>query len=303
MRYGLFLLINVCISVVIAILLWRFLPKKFQQPKWPIIFWFFFISVCLPIVGWLFLIVVTILSYWFEREVPKKIIKKVFAPKFRREKISASTGLGEGGAWMHWQHRDMSDARHLRAMFAVNVAQAATANIVNLEMLQAGSDQLRLYAFGLINKQSKKLDQYISELKQELEKGDVLVDKTKVKKSLAFLYWEMVFAKLVQDDLLAYSINEAVKYATEALKEIPNDVGLWILLGRIYFYQKEFAKAKAAFEKVDKSHVFYVKVVPYLAELSFKERDYAKVREYLGLYEVFMRIPKLHGVVKFWRTS
>lgn len=303
MRYELYLFINGCASAIIAILLWHCLPKKFQQPKWSIILWFFSISMCMPIAGILFVIIATILSYWFERKTPEKVIQAVFAPVFMREKISTPTAFGESGAWVRLHSGSVTSIDKMQAMFAANAAQVTRMNNLNLDMLRADDDQLRLYAFGLINKQSKKIDQQISKLKQQLDENHAAIDRAKVNKSLAFLYWEMVFAKLVQDDLLIYSLNKAIQYSFASLKQIPDDMGLWVLLGRIYFYQKEYSKAKEAFEKAEKLRAPYEKILPYLAELSFMERDFVKVRKYLSLCDTLMYVPKLHDVVKFWRAS
>lgn len=303
MQYDLYLFLNICISAVVSILLWYILPKKLQQPKWPMITLFFSFSMFLPIVGVFFLVVATILSHWFDRKIPEEVIKTIFTPTFVREKISAPVSFGESGAWVRLNNSNATNANRMQAMFAVNSSETAAANSVNLKMLQENNDQLRLYAFGILNTQTKEIDQRISELKNRLNKTESADDKTQLKKNLAFLYWEMVFNHLVKDDLLTYSIKKATQYAFEALDENKDDAGLWVLLGKIYFYKKEFAKAKEALEKAEKLRAPYEKILPYLAELSFKERDFAKIREYLSLSDTFRYMPKLYDIAKFWGAS
>jgi len=303
MPYSLYLLLNGGVSAIIAILLWYGLPKKFQQPRWPITLLFFSISMCVPIIGILFLIIAVILSYWFERKVPEKIIQAIFSPTFMREKVTVPTSFGESGAWVRLHSSQASNTDRMQAMVAINTAETSAANRLNMDMLQNENDQLRLYAFGLIDKRTKQIDQRISKLKQQLVETEVAIDQAKIKKSLALLYWEMVFTNLVKDDLLTYAVTKTIEYTSEALEQMPEDMGLWVLSGKIYFYKKEYSKAKEAFEKAEKFRAPYEKILPYLAELSFKERDFAKIREYLSLSDTFRYMPKLYNIAKFWGAS
>jgi len=303
MRFDLLLMINGCISALVAILLWLGLPAKLQQPSWPIILLFFSIVVFLPLVGILFLIVAVVLSYWFDRKKPEEIIQAKTLPVYQREKINPLENFGESGAWTRLHNVKSGKSQRIQAMFAVNADQNAVTNNLNLDMLQEDSDQLRLYAFGLLNKQSRKLDQRISALKKRLTTAGDVSEKIKIKKSLAFLYWEFVYTGLVKGDLLSYIEEQVLQYAKEALDHNPEETSLWVLLGKVYFNKKDHVKAQDAFEHAEKLRAPYENILPYLMELSFVQRDFAKVREYFKKCDSFRYISKLHNIIEFWSAS
>ncbi|MGD9153411.1 MAG: hypothetical protein PVG30_07140 [Gammaproteobacteria bacterium] len=303
MQFDLLFLINVCVNAVIAILLWYGLPARLRQPKWAVILFFVSIAVFLPVVGILFLIVAVILSYWFTRKKAEKIIQAKELPTYKREKIISPVSFGVGGAWTRLYNAEIVTADRLQAMFTINAAQNAVANNLNLNMLHEKNDQLRLYAFGLLSKQTKKLDKRISELKQKLLTAKSLIEQSEIKKNLAFSYWEFIYLDLVHADLSIYIEAKVLQYTQEALKQMPNDAGLWVLLGKIYFHKKDYANAKDAFEHAGKLHAPCENVSIYLAEIYFEQRDFAKVREYCKRCDIVGSASKTYAIIKFWGVS
>jgi len=295
-----FELLYILISFPIAVFLWHILPPIYQQPKRLIILSFFGFSVFIPVLGILLLIVGLILLYWMEKQKKQVAIKTTQQPIYDREKITPPIRFGEGGALIRAQSDDVPIFDRLRSLTAINVTASPCVNIINRNMLQSGADELRLYAFSLLEKQETSINNQINEALQELKKAKSKTEKASAEKRLALLYWELVYLDLVQNDLLEATLEKAIHYANLAVEQLPNDADLWVLLGKIYLYKKDNEKAKEALNRARELNAPYSKTLPYLAELSFNECNFEELRNYFNMSETLKDIPKLAPIVDFW---
>jgi tetratricopeptide (TPR) repeat protein len=300
----LFLSLNGFISFVLAILLCYVLPKNLQRPRLAIVLLFFIFSAFMPVIGAIFLVLLTVLSYWFVRERPGRFISVIERPIFLREKVTKPIDYGEGGAWMRMRSDSTLTSSRLQAMAAVNFANVALVNRLNSEMLHENSDELRLFAFSLLNEKAVRLDKWISENQKILKQQELSqLERASVEKRLAFLYWELVYQHLVQDDLLNYMLSKALQYALSAIEQLHEDLGLWVLLGKIYYRNRDEKQAVEAFSMALQLRAPYENVLPYLAAINFKHRDYSQLKATLSMGKTLTDVPRLREAVRFWSEA
>jgi len=117
---------------------------------------------------------------------------------------------------------------------------------------------------------------------------------------LAYLYWDLIYFELTDSDLKKFIIQEVKKYALIALEYNSDNEKINVLLGKTYLAQKEVDKAQQYFTKAINHGINMDFVVPYLAEIFFIKKDYAKVKKLLGSTTSLHANAVLHPLVVQW---
>ncbi|MEB3012822.1 hypothetical protein VJI77_07470, partial [Parvimonas sp. D2] len=85
----------------------------------------------------------------------------------------------------------------------------------------------------------------------------------------------------VQGDLLDYAVGEALRHTETALAALREDPALHLQHGRLQQQMGRLDEADAAYQRARELGLPASRVVPYLAELAFARRDFARVRALL----------------------
>lgn len=188
----------------------------------------------------------------------------------------------------------------MQSLIAINTGNHQDANAINAAILQDSEDELRLYSYSLLNQQEGKLNDAIHEMKQRLKTAEA--DQCAYyEKQLALLYWNLVYLNLVQADFVTEILNKAHHHASIALRTLSSDYVLWVLLGRIDLHRKAWDRAATYFERAAQCHAPANRVLPYLIELAFYQRNYARLKELVMADEALEDIPKLASIIAFWK--
>ncbi len=295
-----FLIMDFVTSAFFSVLCLYILPQKLRQSKWWVMTFFFIVSFFMPVIGLVAVIIAVFLLRFVKVRARREEIKTVEMPFFMRQKIVKPQTFGESGAWTRAHSKTSQTSERIQSLAAINVSSTPQANILNRIMLQDDLDELRLYAFSLLNNQERELDEKINHAKELLEKTKDRLEAANIQKNLASLYWEVAYHKLVQEDLLEFTIEKALYFADLALEKLPEDATLWLLYGKIYMNHNEFDKAFDAFEKAKEYNAPDEKTLPYLAELCFKKKDFVRLREFLSASPNLWAIPRLNSLMRFW---
>ena len=95
-------------------------------------------------------------------------------------------------------------------------------------------------------------------------------------------------------------IEQAEKYAITAKTELPDDIGLQILLSRICMYKENYVQARAYLQQAIQQNAPPSQVFPYLAEIDYNQQNYRGVRANLAYSSALRDIPKLSRLIDFW---
>ncbi|NNM52159.1 MAG: hypothetical protein HKM02_08025 [Pseudomonadales bacterium] len=167
-------------------------------------------------------------------------------------------------------------------------------------------DDLRLLAYGMLEQREKAL---ASQLQRQLERYQEAVEQhdearhAAVARSLAEIYWEMIYQNLALGDMRDYAAEQALHYLNDALRLQVRDAGLWVLNGRLRLMQGDHTGAQGAFMAAIAMGFPRVRVQPYLAELAFLRHDYEKTRQLIADLHQETRMPQMQQIIRFWETA
>jgi hypothetical protein len=109
----------------------------------------------------------------------------------------------------------------------------------------------------------------------------------------------MVFNEL-NTDLSEFFIDQSLQYATMVYDSGIDDPSLLILIGRIYLKKGDLQQAQK-FVNLGLEHGAHRdRVIPYLAELAFRQRDFKALKRFFEADPLLRYKPGIGPVAKFW---
>lgn len=294
------LLGNFIVSVLFGYLSWFAIPKYLQSNKWSLIALFVVFGMFIPVLGVFGIGVAIIASHWLKVRVSQTEIKTMHITEYSKVKTAENSGIDLSDTENIIYNEKIPIAVRLKELSKLNIAHSSTSNIVNREMLYAKNDELRLYAFGVLDSQETLINSGISKTLLILEKTNSQIHKAKLEKHLAFLYWLFIDLRLAQKDLFDFILNTTLTYALSAVKILEDDASLWVLLGRIYTLQNDRVKSFDALNRATRLKAADDSVFPYLLEWSFRKRNFGELRGYLEMSNILQNIPMMNEIAEFW---
>lgn len=298
-----YFVLNSLVMIPLFAWVWFVMPKWFRQRQHSLFILGWLIVCFIPILGILLLCTGAILLYWYRESDPEESIHDVKIMEFIQEKTYSDTFFSEGGAWMRLQNENMSTSERLKSLSALNITKGRFTNYVNRLMMQESNDELRLYAFSLLDQQENEINRWITYFTKLLSYPDDTRVYLNAVRQLASLYWEMYYLNLSQDNIRLYMLNQSHHYAQKGLEIEPEDGALWVLLSRVALERNDHNRARSCLFQALSIGVPIRQVSPYLAEMDFLEKHYQEVRRHLTLDESLQYMLILSPVVRFWRDS
>jgi len=191
----------------------------------------------------------------------------------------------------------------LKALLGLQTIQPRFSAPVLRQILGDNCDDLRLLAYGMLEVKEKQIARQIDSAMERYEKfpADRFPhDHYRAAKELAELHWELVYQHLVQGDVRAHAIEQAQRYATEALNGQLYDSELRFFLGRTRLITGDLSGAASAFEAALALGFPKGRAAPYLAEFAFLKGDYATVRRTMSDALGEKHVPSLRHAAEFW---
>ena len=143
------------------------------------------------------------------------------------------------------------------------------------------ADDVRLFAFSLIERLRSDHESALRKLTSSLEPGTSEITRSRVHLRIAEVHWEMVYHGLVEAAVMDHSLTEALSHIDRSIESDPGHGSAYALRGRILLRLGEVGSARGAFERALELKHPADKVLSYLAECVFRLRDFVAVRAYL----------------------
>lgn len=189
----------------------------------------------------------------------------------------------------------------LSALSEVNTPEAIT---LIKQALSDESDEVRLYSFSLIDHFEKELNIKIHIALGALHETKEILQKVQEYKTLAFLYWDMLYYELADDNLKHYFLNKIQSIMNEGLLLAPHDEDLMMLQGRLYLFNGDIHNAELLIHKALEHSGTYTKAIcSYLAEIAFLKQEYWKIPSLIALYPSAALDLKMHGMQQVWNKK
>lgn len=296
-------LLNFLFGVGIAYLLAYYTLPHLIRPQQRKLYWWFLISVntFIPLLGWLITCSASFLLRRYTKQAHSVKINILPRINYTKDKAAGVQAFGAGWAMVRLQSAHFAREERTKALIGINQSGfGRDINIINRQLLSDNMDELRLYAFSLLENQQNQVNKFISQFSKALEETHDVVRRAKIEKQLALLYWELVYLRLSDEELRQFVLEKSRNFAESALKVLNQDAILWVLLARIHMEKHDTKQAIEALNTAIKYHGPNSKTYPFFAEFSFKQRDYVQVKKYLSMDISFNNIPKLSHIVEYW---
>lgn len=161
------------------------------------------------------------------------------------------------------------------------------------------ADEIRLFAFTRLERWRNDLEAGVKRLQGALAVAGEAGARLHL--GLAEAYWELAYFGLVEGAVRDHALFAALESVDRACAANPSAAPPRFLRGRILMQRRDYEKARLAFEEALNLQHPPIKVLPYLAECAYEERNFGLVRAVLRTFnEHAPGHAALHAVVDFW---
>lgn len=299
-RFGLFLLGHVLAAGLSALLVTITMPRRYASRKRWLLVLFGSVAFFIPVLGCLGMIAAMIFFRITRHRARRAEYHSLALPSFSDEGAQIAPGMGEGGAWSRLRTVGLPRMQRLKALLAVGSGGGRTANRLLRLATGDSDDEIRLLAFNLFDRQERVISQGISHNLEALKQASDDGQRAEILRALALSHWEMVFNGLAQSELQDFFVEQSLSYAQQARSLGGDDPVLALLVGRVYLMRHQYDRAEEAVMAAQALGALPSRVIPYLAELSYRKHDIDALRNYLALDTSLRHKPGIGPVAQFW---
>jgi tetratricopeptide (TPR) repeat protein len=290
-------------SALAALVLVPLLPKAQRtRPRLTLLF-FFSIAFFVPVLGAFGLIGAAIVGRLLPERARRENFEMHEAPVYDPRAGEIAALRSKGGVRIQLENAAAPTEARLKALLAVQSLPARVANPLVREMLSDPSDDLRLVAYGILDAREKSINARIHAAMQRLGQAPPSRERAALERQLADLYWELVYQGLVQGALREHALARARAHLDQALSLDPEDGALWSLSGRLAAQEGGFDEAQRAFERARAFGLPEARVLPYLAEMAFRQRRFDDLRELARKLGASSPTQRTAQVIQYWGAA
>lgn len=293
------LLGNGILSAFVATIAIRHLPYRDWQQR--LLLWLLILltGLFIPLLGSLGIALAMVTGMRWQTAGAREAFHALNLPEFNPIGRKESGPLARGGLRARITQNTVPTEQRLQSIAALQHLPVMASSPLLRTLLDDNADDIRLVAFGMLDKEEKKIAERIHTLLQQpvpaLSSRRYLREK-----QLAELYWELTYSGLVHGDLRHYTLDHALSHAEAALAINDKAAGMHFLAGRILNALGREDEAEQRMEKATTLGIPIQRTQPYLAEFAFKRGDYQLTRKLLGNLRNDQFTPHLRPIVDYW---
>lgn len=278
----------------------RSLPAHYQQPVWSVTALFMGLALFIPMLGAPGVLMMVVLAGRQSSDVRQGTIQELGERRYIREEQRATGTLESGDFQNRLSSQALPVSIRLNTLGKLQGFQARHTSSLFRGALQDEVEEIRLLAFGVLDKKEQAISARIQEELDRLKQAASVEEQREHARQLAYAYWEFVYAELSQGDVMNHALLQAKQYAEQVLERDSEDAGMWALLGQIHLRLHDKEQASSAFRRALEGGIPETRVLPYLAELAFQQRKFSATRQYLANKTILADVPILQPVVDYW---
>jgi tetratricopeptide (TPR) repeat protein len=275
-----YLLLHAGASVLVALACSQLFPAAYRKPRHLVLALLFCFNFFVPIVGLVILLVAVVAGSLFPQLLKPRVFDAVLRPEFTVTDEEPQALRGTAARARLFNRAASSSARE-EALLALAATGAAGSGGLLRDLLADPSDDLRLLAYGMIDRREKEVSGRLAAERRLLQMAEGVDDRDAARAvcgRIAHLYWELVYQGLALGDTARFALEQALIFAERSLDDSPRDGPTWLMIGRVRMLRGELRAAEAALNEALTYQVPRRTVIPYLAELRFLQRRFADVR-------------------------
>lgn len=279
---------------------WLLLPARYRRPlPWSPLF-IFSLAFFVPLIGAVGVIAAIFPALYLPRKREAQTWQAVGIPDlpFRAQTQLHSPTFGDSGLQDVLRHAPDPDQR-LAALLATRRMPGKEAVPILKLALGDPSDDVRLLAYSMLDKQETDINQRIQSSLEQLP-GAAPQKAGALHATLARWYWELAYLGLAQGSVQQHVLGQAGEHAEQALK-LGEGGELLLLAGRIALERGDVGKARLHMHQAEEAGMDPTKVLPFRAEIAFETGRYAEIPGLLrSLPAQMQQRPPFAGLVRTW---
>ena len=289
-------------SVVVAILAWTLLPSGMKKPRLIMLSYLFTLNFFVPMLP-LLIAMAQWLGAKFRQLFENPPIVAIDEPEYSIYRVRTGMQARGGRTRTKLMNLQVPVTERLTALLAIQETPARVSADLLRQLLADPIEDLRLLAYGMLDSKEKAISTRVLEEESALEE-DRLSDDERYgcNKRLAELYWELVYQRLVQGDMMRHACEQSRKHAKAAL-ESQKDAGLWFLLARVGTELREPDAVREAVEQASRMGFPSDQLAPYYAELAFLERRFDEIEPLFNKLDSRPSALRLAAIHDFWTKT
>lgn len=294
---------HAAISVLAGLASMALLPQRYRVSPRRTVAYHTLLAWFIPVLGGIMVMALSLYIRVVSRSYGEHAYQTVRLPVFTAGSQEPAQAYGAGSVHSRLVNTDLPKEVRLQALLTVQSLPGNFSTRLLREVLSDPSDDLRLTAYGMLDKGEKLLNQMIQQGLNQLEQGADAAQTCPIDKQIASCYWELVYQGYAQGELRRFALNEAWRHAQAVVQHCPDDADLWVLVGRIALERRDTEQAEQAFERAQQLSIPVGRVQPYLAELAFLKRNFTAVRSLIreiGVQECGLSTAPLQA---FWQKE
>ncbi len=263
-------------SVAVAMLF----PPSLRQPRRFLWFLLFGLNFFIPLLGLLSSLVGAVAGTLFPRLFKRDYFRRVSSPEYTPDRPYDMSRMRGGAARARLRDLSLDPAHRVAALMAIASTTTPATGPLLREMLADPVDDLRLLAYGLLDRREKAISERLIRERAALADITDPIEQRATAARVAQLFWELVFQDLVQGDMANYALDQARRHALLAIEGRgagAATASAWLLLAKIGLRLRETRGIEDALATAQSLGLPRRTVVPYLAELRFLEGRYADI--------------------------
>lgn len=268
-------------AALISLAAWSLFPSAYQKPRHWVLTLLFGVAFFVPLLGIASLLIGVVAGRLFPQLLKPRVFQSVAPPEYTVADDDALRRPTGAAARARVLNRAAPSEARLEALVALGASRSVASGALLRELLADPVDDVRLLAYGMLDAREKDISGRLARERTLLSLAEGIDDRDTARTvcgRIAQLYWELVYQGLAQGDTARFALEQALIYAERSLTESTGDGPTWLLIGRIRLRRGDLRACEGAFNEALQWQLPRRAVVPYLAELRYRQHRYAEVR-------------------------
>ncbi len=275
-----FLALHGAASAAAAFAVALLFPAALRHPRRSLWALLFGLNFFVPVIGLVTTLVGAIGGTLFPRLLAPSFFRRVAAPEYTPDRAHDPGQMRSGGARARLRDRRLDPARRVEALMALGAVPAPATGPVLREMLSDPVDDLRLLAYGLLDRREKEISERLMRERAVLADLTDPIEQRACAARVAQLFWELVYQDLVTGDMANYALDQARSHALLAVEGRgagAMTATAWLLVARIGLKRGQLEGVEEALQAAQQHGVARTAAIPYLAELRFLQGRHREI--------------------------
>ena len=271
--------LHIFISITIALLSTVILKKRYKNNFFYIFFAILVFNLALPIISYILSLFISILLVNIKEKKYLHLVQKFNKKEFLNSRFPIVKRIfGEGTAIRISEDNKSNSKQKMKSLVFMSTHPDKKNFPIIKKLLCDNDDEVRLFSFSLINNAENELNEKIIQIQKEFN----YTKDTKIAASLAQLYWDYIYYGFSNLENESLNIKKIKKFINIALEDVDKKAEMLTLLGKVYFYEKDYENALKTFQQALNFGVKKSNLTLYLAEIAYEKKAYVQVKSLLN---------------------